>query len=661
MTRILLIYLVISILPFTTNGQYSSSNEKNEVCNHIKSFNGGQEIEGNPLLNDYDITFTKIDIETENNSDYISGFAIVEGLVTVDLFNTFCIELSSGMTVDSVLLDGVSVSFTHVNDEILVDLDVPSQSGESFSATIYYNGLGNDNSNYAGGLHHLSDEPIFNFEPLTYSFTQPFGAFLWFPCKQLLSDKIDSLHVFITTGSSYKVSSNGLLTNEVDLPDNKKRYEWKTRYPTAYYLVAFNVFNYSEYNFYSHPDGFTDSIFVQNFMVDQNHMNAMQEELDRTNDAMNLYCNRMGMYPFVDEKYGHSIWGKGFGMEHQTMTSMPYNIDFRRLSHELSHSWFGNSVTCATWQDIWLNEGFATYLDYLALKLIISDEVGEARMLFYNNRAMTNPYGSVYVPEEDENNASRIFNYNLTYCKAGSVVKMLRFELQDDDMFWQILNNYLAEYKNSSATTQEFQTIVEETTGSDYDYFFDQWIYGQGYPTYDGWWYQLGDTLHMKVNQHTSFTSVTPLFKMLMQYQLNFTDGSDTLIYLYQEVKNQTFKMYMPSPMDGFIIDPNNETMNKGTELVEIDPPLAIESFDKIDLIVYPNPFFSELKLSFPDGNADQYVITLYDVIGKKVFYDLNPPENNEYIINTSDLKTGIYYLEVKSDNGIYGQKLVKY
>jgi len=167
--------------------------------------------------------------------------------------------------------------------------------------------------------------------------------------------------------------------------------------------------------------------------------------------------------------------------------------------------------------------------------------------------------------------------------------------------------------------------------------------------------------LHMKVNQHTSFTSVTPLFKMLMQYQLNFTDGSDTLIYLYQEVKNQTFKMYMPNMMDGFIIDPNNETLNKGTELTQIDPPLTVESFDKIDLIVYPNPFFNELKLSFTNGISGHYVITLFDVIGKEVFYDLNPQGNTEYIINTSNLKSGLYYLEVKSENGIYGQKLIKY
>lgn len=661
MAQKLFIYIVVSLLPFTSYGQYSLSNEKIDACSHIKNINGAQGIDFNPLLGEYDITFTKIDIETENASDYISGYAYVEAKVTADLLNTFCIELSSGMTVDSVLFDDINVEFTHIDDEILVDLDIPSQNEELFSATIYYNGSGNDNTNYAGGLHHLSSEAIFNFEPLTYSFTQPFGAFLWFPCKQVLTDKIDSLHVFITTNSSYKVSSNGLLTNEVQLPDNKIRYEWKSSYPTAYYLVAFNVFNYAEYNFYSYPDGFTDSILIQNFMVDQDHINAMQDELDKTNDAMNLYCNRMGLYPFVDEKYGHSIWGKGFGMEHQTMTSMPYNIDFRRLSHELSHSWFGNSVTCGSWRDIWLNEGFATYLDYLALKLIISDEVGEARMIYYNNLAMTNPYGSIYVPEEDENNASRIFNYQLTYCKAGSVVKMLRFELQDDDLFWQILNNYLIAFKNGSALTQDFLTMVEETSGSDFDYFFDQWIYGQGYPTYDGWWYQLDDTLHMKVNQHTSFTSVTPLFKMLMQYQLNFTDGSDSLIFLYQEVKNQIFKMYMPNPVEGFIIDPNNETLNKGTELVEIDPPLTVESLDKININVYPNPFFNELKISFIDGKSDNYIVTLYDVIGKKVFYDLNPPENDEYIIYTTDLKTGIYYLEVRSDHGIYSQKIVKY
>ena len=635
---------------------YSSIEEKSDICSHANCLKSRIGISTNPLLYQYDITFTKIDIETENNSDYINGHAYIEATVTADELNTFCIGLSSAMDIGTVLFDGNSTGFTHINDEINIDLDNPVQNGNSFSVTIYYDGFGNDVNNYAGGLHHVSDESLFNLEPLTYTFTQPFGASLWFPCKQVLTDKIDSLHIFITTGTSYKVSANGVLSARVEL-GNKTRFEWKTKYPIAYYLIAFNVFNYAEYNFYVKPDGFDDSIFIQNFMVDQAHINAMKNELDKTNDAMNLYCNLFGMYPFKDEKYGHSIWGHSFGMEHQTITSMPYNIDFRRLSHELSHQWFGNSVTCATWQDIWLNEGFATYFDYLALKLIVSDEVGENRMQYYHTKAMTNPDGSIYVPEDEANNASRIFNYKLSYCKAGAVVKMLRFELQDDEVFWQILHNYLAEFKNSFATTQDFQEIVEETTGDDFSYFFEQWIYGEGYPTFYGNWYQKNDTLFIKINQHTSNTSTTPLFKMLMQYKLWLQGGGDTSISLYQVQRNQKFEVYMPHTVEGIITDPNNEVLNKEYELIHIDPS-AVEARELISCNVYPNPFTDIIRISISDEYPNLN-ITLYDNQGKRVFSDVTA--QHDYIINASGFRAGMYYLEVRSADGSYGRKILKH
>ena len=659
--RKLIVYIFVLFFPFVLVGQsnttYSAINEKSNVCSHARNLIMTNK-EVNPLLNNYDITFTKIDIESDNNSNYIAGYVYIEAITTVNQLDIFCIELASIMTVDSVLFNSNFVLFSHDNDEILIDIDNPIQNGISFSVTIFYKGYGHSNSNYAGGLHHVSNNELFNNEDLTYSFTQPFGASLWFPCKQVLTDKIDSVYIFVTTDSAYKVSSNGLLTQKVDIGDGNIRYEWKTKYSIAYYLIAFNIFNYTEYNFYAHPDGFSDSIFIQNFMVDQAHIDAMKDKLDKTDDAMSLYCNLFGMYPYKDEKYGHSIWGESFGMEHQTITSMPYNIDFRRLSHELSHQWFGNYVTCETWQDIWLNEGFATYFDYLALKLIISDEVGEARMQYYHSKAMAFRSGSVYIPEDEVYDANRIFNYKLSYCKAASVVKMLRFELQNDELFWQILRNYLSTHNNSTATTADFKSIVDETTGEDFTYFFDQWIYGEGYPTYYGHWYQKNDSLFMKVNQHNSYPSVTPLFTMLMEYKINFEDGTDTIIFLRQEQRNQIFKLPISKPLADIEIDPDNQTLNEDNginwlDISDIDNPLFA------NISIFPNPFSEIISIDFPAFENKYADIKIYDVNGTVVLqFNTN---SEQTILNTSLLKSGLYLINIRLGNNVITKKLVKY
>ena len=656
-----LLFLILYV-PLVAIGQSIITNneihEKNEGCSHCTSIKTLFEKDINPLLLNYDINYTKIDLETENLSSYISGYTHIEAKSLIDNYETFCIELSSAMTIDSILLDNVSVNFVHSFDEILVELFNPLQSGDDFSATIFYSGNGYNQYNYAGGLHHISDEELFNYEDLTYTFTQPFGANIWFPCKQVLTDKIDSLDVFITTDSTYKVSSNGLLTRTVDIENGKKRYEWKTRYPIAYYLVAFNVFDYIEYNFYAYLDEYNDSVFIQNFLVDQDHLNEVKDEIDKTSEAINLYSELLGIYPFKDEKYGHSIWGKGFGMEHQTITSMPYNIDFRRLSHELSHQWFGNYVTCGTWQDIWLNEGFATYFDYLALKLLVSEQAGEARMNYYHTKAMTNRSGSVYVPESEATNPGRIFNYKLSYCKAGSVVKMLRFELQNDELFWQILRNYLSEFRDSTATTQDFKAVVEETTSDEYDEFFDQWIYGEGYPTYYGHWYQKNDSLFMKVNQRTSYPSVTPLFKMLMQYRINFEDGSDTIIFLRQEKRNQVFKLPISEPLLGVDIDPYNQTLNKDDGIKWLDIS-GIDNEFYTDVKIYPNPSSGIVNIYITGKIEPDSEVSIIDVNGVEVF---KAGINSEHtVLNAETLSKGLYIIRITSGDKLLIQKVTLY
>jgi aminopeptidase N len=635
-------------------GQYVNSNfdiSEKDICTQHYTFNPEKSKDINPLMEAYDVTFTKLDIETDNASSEISGYAIIEGKVLADEMDIFVIQLSDQMTIDSVVFNNSSGGYSHADDEITVNLVNPIPKGNSFNVMIYYHGDGHGASNYAGGLHHNTWD--FDGHHLTYSFTQPFDAFMWFPCKQLLHDKIDSLYVYVTAPSEFDVSSNGLLKQKVDLGNGKTRHEWETKYPIAYYLVVVNIFNYTEYNFYTHPDGFEDSIFIQNFMIDQQHVNEMKEEIDLTNDAMNLYCNLFGMYPFKDEKYGHSIWGHSFGMEHQTLTSMPYNIDFRRLSHELSHQWFGNLVTCATWRDIWLNEGFANYFDYLALKLIISDQAGEERMEYYHSRAMEAPGGNVYVPLAAEEDAGRIFNYRLSYCKGAAVVKMLRFELQNDDLFWQTLRDYLERFKDSSATTEDLKNIFEENFDTDLDYFFDQWIYGEGYPKYNGTWYQQNDSLYLTINQNVSMSSTTPLFKMNVAYKFVYETG-DTTIILRQEDNVMNYQIHIPHQVQLIFIDPDNEVLNENNGMIMTNT----EDHYKPALSIYPNPFNELLRISVNSDSIITFEVFLYNTNGKMLM-NFKSTEN-ECLINTSQLSESVYLLKIITAKGNYMHKIVK-
>ena len=162
------------------------------------------------------------------------------------------------------------------------------------------------------------------------------------------------------------------------MPGNKLRYEWKSNYPIAYYLISFAVSEYQEYNIYAHPAGMGgDSLLIQNFIYDApGCLDYYKAGIDETVGMVELFSDLYSLYPFHQEKYGHCLTAIGGGMEHQTMSTMG-NFNFGLVAHELGHMWFGDNVTCATWSDIWINEGFATYTDYLAREKFIHLNVSQ--------------------------------------------------------------------------------------------------------------------------------------------------------------------------------------------------------------------------------------------------------------------------------------------
>ncbi|MEO6490810.1 MAG: M1 family aminopeptidase, partial [Ferruginibacter sp.] len=430
-------------------------------------------------------------------------------------------------------------------------------AGSTVTALFFYKGIPNEGV-YAGTT---------STSGLTYTATlsESYQAREWFPVKQILRDKIDSADIWIKTSAFNKVGSNGRLVAVVDSPNSKKQYQWKSKHPMNYYMPSFAVGNYLQYVNYAKPLAMApDSILVLHYLADDDtYFLSVKTNIDKTPAFIEKFSELFGLYPFADEKYGHSQANIGGGMEHQTMTTTS-SFGSTLIAHELGHQWFGDNVTCATWNDIWLNEGFASYSEYLAIEklpALFPTTNPASYMQGVHNNVLSQPGGSVYVPNASIFDENRIFSGRLSYNKGSAIIHNLRFEIQDDNLFFQTLKNYQQQFKDSVATVEDFKLVAETTSGKDFSDFFNQWYYGEGFPTFNVTYIKQGiDSIILVLNQTTS-SAVTPFFKGLYEFTITSPLG-DTTVKAYMTTNNQLFKFHFNNTANGIIVDPNNWVLN---------------------------------------------------------------------------------------------------
>ena len=456
----------------------------------------------------YDVRYLKLDLSVQTSTKFISGTCSYSVLLIQPL-DTFAIELRDNMLVDSVYVNDVRRSFTRNADHVYMAFSSLLSQGSQLDIVFYYKGTP------SAGIFTGSDA-----NGLTYiaNVSESFQAREWFPAKQMLYDKIDSADIYITTAGGNKVGSNGVLRSVFEVAPNMAQHHWSTRYPMAYYLPSFAVANYMEYRNYAKPAAISpNSILVLHYLANNSpFFNFVKEKLDKTPRFIEKMSELFGIYPFWREKYGHSQAAIGGGMEHQTMTTLQ-NFDEHLVAHELAHQWFGDNVTCASWNDIWLNESFATYAQVLMQQYLpgLFATTAATQMNNVDAFVMSQPGGSVYVPVQDSYNKSRIFNSRLSYNKGSAVLHNLRFEMQSDSLFFTTLKTYQQKFKNAVATTADFKQVAEQVTGKNFTPFFTQWVFGEGYPTYDIFYFKKGsDTLVINITQNTSMPAITLVYRI---------------------------------------------------------------------------------------------------------------------------------------------------
>ncbi len=643
--------LIINILSLSSQNVHDFSEFICKHQHHHPHKHSFEQSDRPDWYDDYNVTFYLLDIQVENNTTYVEGNATTKATVKRLNLNEFKFELLANLTVDSVITNGSNRPFTRVGDEVTVALQNVLNQGETLSFTVFYKGQPPSGGFFSG----ISTAYIQSWgKNVTWTLSEPFNAKQWWPCKQDLYDKADSVYVFATTSSINKVGSNGLLTAVTPMPGGKVRYEWKSYYPIAYYLISISVSDYQEYNLYAKPVGLSgDSILIQNYIYNSpGCLEFYKEGIDRTSAFIELLSEYYGMYPFKDEKYGHCLSGIGGGMEHQTMSTMG-GFSFGLVAHELGHMWFGDNVTCATWSDIWINEGFASYTEYLTAYYIQGTNNGASWMNSAHNTVKSSPGGSVYVPPDQAtpDNVWRIFDGRLSYKKGAAIIHVLRQEIQNDEHFFEILQEFQDQFRDSMATGLDFMGVANQITGLNFNYFFDQWYFGEGYPIYDVLWNQSPDMLYINTTQTTS-SSVTPLFETYVEYRVNYTDGTHEIVLLRQTANVNDFQVPIGKPVASLVVDPNNwlvKTVNSVmVGVAEHQTPLYFS--------LAPNPSSDRIKLFF-DQNFKSKELQITDLGGRTIYQT----KTTESIVNIdiSEFSPGVYLVTAFDGINSITQRLI--
>lgn len=604
----------------------------------------------NPYTNNYDLKYHRLEWTVDPRVYYIKGIITSYFVPTKANFNEINFELSNALTVSNVKYHGQNVNFSLLQDDRLqISLPAVLATNKLDSISVTYEG-----APPRTGFGSFS-QTFHNNVPIIWTLSEPYGSKDWWPSKMDLGDKIDSIDVIVKTPQQYRVASNGLLVSETQ-QDTFKTYHWKHRYPITTYLIAIGVTNYGVFTDYADlPNG--DSLPILNYVYPE-QLDFIRQQTFHTVQSIEFYSNLVGIYPFAKEKYGLAQFGFGGGEEHQTMSFMG-GFSHSLQAHELAHQWFGDKVTCGSWRDIWLNEGFATYMEGLTQEAGIGTIDFKSWLRGKIFSVTSSSGGSVWV--DDTTSVNRIFNGRLSYDKGGMVLHMLRWKL-GDAAFFQGVRNYLADPKLAYgyAKTEDLQRHLEAVSGQNLTEFFKDWFYGQGYPSYrielirD----DVITSATICISQTTSHPSVD-FFEMPVPIRFKNINGADTTFIFNNTINNQCFSIIIPNNFaytdiefdpDYWLVSANNKVViTTGTKDIQ---QLANQ------IQIYPNPAHSELTIDLKNISAKVLQAALFDAKGSLV--KTLSFTNHLETIDISNISSGIYILKIQTDQGAVGKTFIK-
>jgi aminopeptidase N len=460
-----------------------------------------------------------------------------------------------GMVVDNVSEGGASLPFTHEHNKLIITPIKQHNHEAPYEITIYYQGAA------AAGL--VMGDNKFG-EPVFFGDNYPDRARNWLPCVDHPSDKATVTWV-ITAPNHFKVVASGRLVSETEAKENIIT-TWEGQVPISTKVMVFGAANFAV-----EQSGMVNDAPVTTWVYEQNKEEGFYDFAIAAK-VLAYYDSLIGAYPYeklanVQSKttYGGmenagnifyfegSVNGKG---ERETL-----------IAHEIVHQWFGNSATEKDWPHAWLSEGFATYLTHVYIGSRYDIEKMNEGLITNRKRVIKywhqNPlpivnFNLVTYPQID--NLRELLNTN-TYQKGGWVLHMLKSEL-GDDVFWQVVRKYYADFRDSIAGTADFQQVAEEVSGKDLQPFFNQWLYGMGQPVINGSWQMSNGKLVVEINQVQEKPFAFPL-------EIGLVYGNEIVVKSANiSSAKESFKFSGARPVR-IILDPNTKLLFEGDGVLE--------------------------------------------------------------------------------------------
>lgn len=596
----------------------------------------------------------------------ISGQAL-SALDTLDL------DLASSLDVVSVVdHDGQAVAFMRgsapVPDKLLIVPNRPVSVGDQISFHVAYRG----NPAWEGSRGGYQSGRRSGGDPYIWTLSEPYGSSEWWPTEDHPIDKADSVRVTVTVPEGMTAASNGMLLSEHSAGDGTVTFDWLHRHPIATYLVSIAAGDYDRStDLYIRPADLAAEFGAAQVPIEHyayKDVPAVQgigptSGWRLTSQAMAIQERWFGPYPFADEKYGNAHVTFRGGMEHQTISSMG-NIGMELVAHELAHQWFGDSLTPASWQDLWLNEGFATLGEMLTFEADTTfSAVRDLLFDIYYERARA-ATGTLVLA--DTSDASDMFAHGRVYAKGWMVLRMIRSRI-GDAQFRNLLRAWAAhpEAQYGSASTRQFQELLEQITGIDWTRFFDQWVTrGTGIPQFRLGWEDVSTASSNRIRMHIAQiqqpeTSNIPAFSVRLPLWIQ-TTGSTYLVLVDVSEREEHIEMALPAQPIAVHLDPERWILRGETSLVT-DAREQPDPGPELSVDVAPHPadgiIRARIQGAVPAGRSVH--ASLYDMSGRRWWQSEWVMTGEEMNVSIPPPAAGRYLLRVHSGRDVHEQVVI--
>ena len=412
----------------------------------------------------YDVQHYDLDLKVDMDRKSLSADAVITARTTQEL-GRFNLDFS-GLEVESVTVDGQEAAFARSPGELVITPAEILPADTDFTVAVAYSGTPREgeSAGYLGGWSFYTDGVIVAGEPD--------GAETWFPVNNHPLDKA-TYSFTVTVEDSFIVAANGVLRNATDNGDGTVTYIWDMDDPMASYLATIAIGRFDVIQETS-AAGIPIRSYITPLM-----RKGVEKNIHRIPEMLDYLQSLFGAYPFdAGGVVVHNL-PMGFALESQTLVVMGAFFSEQVVVHELAHMWFGDSISVADWQDIWLNEGFASYAEVLWLEHTDNrakadeDIVSRYKLLAGWKKELL----QIGNPGPDENN---LFSRQV-YDRGALTLHALRLRV-GDEAFFRILRAYVERFGGGNAHTEDFIAVAEEISGMDLQEFFRQWLFESQLP-----------------------------------------------------------------------------------------------------------------------------------------------------------------------------------